>query len=410
MILAFHPFVVFFRLSELRQSGLFKSAIAGVIFLLAGGGMIGVGVGIRGGIKLPKPLDLDPFPDHIWPITLANPAVGCDFRVEGIDAVRLAMASLGPESWRSVMSTGSPNTTDEERNSRQMIADYVTQSAPNGSLLLTDDLDSLDDLSHFNNFGLYFRWEEQPYTILSFPSTGLEIDLAFVIENVASTWWNQLLTYIIPFDRLIFNVFLNSFQTMVTQTVMTTLFGPRRLTYTAFSEVMILMHAAREAIEYPESHFWVNRSDLPLTRLKLVVGDGAYGLIAKGMAIQANISGVAFNAPQFDSSPIAGLTQWHDGTRRSAWDTNLTWKILNVVAGSALQFSPETKWVTRTNWIWPQWKRPWQSVGAAETFCATVAACATDNNLTGICTRLIGEDRLKNLFTLWGRPVFDLKK
>jgi hypothetical protein len=100
------------------------------------------------------------------------------------------------------------------------------------------------------------------------------------------------------------------------------------------------------------------------------------------------------------------MTRWHDGTKAEAWQANLTSHVLNVYAGNAIQFSEESKWVTRTNWEFPRLKMPWESIGAADTFCATVAACADDDLLDDICNRTIGDQRFRDYFEAWGRPRF----
>jgi hypothetical protein len=153
--------------------------------------------------------------------------------------------------------------------------------------------------------------------------------------------------------------------------------------------------------------FWASRSNWYPTPLKLVVGDGAYGLLAKALAIEWNISGVAFNAPMFDSSPVSAMTRWHDGTKMQAWETNLTSRVLNIYAGNSFPFRKETEWVTRANWEFPRLKKPWDSISAAETFCSTVAACFSDNLMDDVCARTVGEATFRDYFEIWGRPRID---
>jgi hypothetical protein len=321
--------------------------------------------------------------------------------VENLDVMRLAMAALVPESWRSLLAIYNTPDDPAERHSRQLIKEFVVQAET--SLMVTDD--QIDD--SLTGFALFLGWNNNGtdgFAILSYPATVTRANVAFVIESVAITWWDEILDYVIPFDRIIFGIFLRSFQTILTQAIVGLLFGPRRFSYTSWSEAITRTQAIQAALVEPVSLFWAELSNYSYTPLKLVTGDGAYGLLAKAIAIDLNISGVAFNAPKFDASPISFWTRWYDGAATRATDSNLTSRILNVFAGNSLQFSEETKWVTRTNWEWPEWKWPWQSVSAAETFCMTVAGCATDDRFVDMCNSIMEKNLFDELFDVWQRP------
>jgi hypothetical protein len=312
------------------------------------------------------------------------------------------MAPLGPESWRALNARYGHAHNSNESNSRAIVREFVTGTAK--SRAFTDDMDN----SSLIQLAVYFGWtENESFAFLVFPGSASPSDFAFVIENAASTWWNHLLRYIIPFDRLIFDIFLDSFQAMVTQTVVTGLFGPRRFSYMTWSEALTVTEAVQQAITYPTSLFWANRSDYPFTPLKLVIGGGAYGLLAKAIAVGQDISGVAFNAPIYDGSPVSAQSKYADGTRLSVWNTNMTSRGFNVFAGDSFQFTKEAKWVARPNWEWPQWKWPWESVSSAETFCMAVAACATDDRLVDVCHRTVGEEEFRRFFGMWKRPLIN---
>jgi hypothetical protein len=248
----------------------------------------------------------------------------------------------------------------------------------------------------------YLAWDDH-VAILSFPSTATAQDLGFVLENTPMTWWGRILQRIIPFYRIIFDVFLYSFQPIITQAIVRCWFGPRRLAETLWLDTKSCTDAFSQVLTNPVSSFWANRSSYGPTRLKIVVGDGAYGLIAKAIAIEWHISGVAFHAPMFDSSPVSALTKWIDGTNIESWEPPMASLVLNGYAGNALQVSADTEWVTRMNWQTPRLKMPWSSIGSADTFCSMVAACATDNFLDDVCNRTVGGDVFLGYFDDWGR-------
>jgi hypothetical protein len=401
LILTFHPITALFRIADAKQHHVFRWVIGGIVFIVLGIVAIVLGFVIRAFVKTPPPLALaGSYPTNLTRITNSEPAIGCGFRVEKLTPVQLAMLGLASESWRSVGDLWDGHTTGQEHNSRLMIQRYAFPDTR--SRLLAFSLDNVT----LNAFGLYLAWDSQ-FAALSFPSTVTTSDLAFVIENSATSWLDKLLQSIIPFYSIIFDIFLNSFQTLVTQSVITVLFGPRRFSYSAWSEARAWTNAIYQALSNPVCMFWASRSSWYPTPLKLVVGEGAYGLLAKALAIEWNISGVAFHAPMFDSSPVSAMTRWHDGTKKQAWETNLTSHVLNVYGGNSFQFQEETEWVTRANWEFPRLKKPWESISAAETLCSTVAACATDNLLDDVCIRTVGEEAYRDYFEIWGRPRID---
>jgi hypothetical protein len=83
-----------------------------------------------------------------------------------------------------------------------------------------------------------------------------------------------------------------------------------------------LLSAARiGTLHYPRSEFfpskalsnavlsfWASRSIWKRMQLKLGVGGGAYGLLAKAFPNECNIPGIALHGPVFDSSPVAAMT------------------------------------------------------------------------------------------------------
>jgi hypothetical protein len=396
LIVTFHPMTALFRISDLRERHLFGWVIAGLVFLVLGTVAVLTGIGVRGIISVPDPLNLTDWTNHTFIVTDAAPAIGCDFRVEGLDPVRLAMLGLGPESYRSAAALWGENDHQEERHSRTLLAQYVFSNS------LANILTSATSNGSLRAMGIYLGWDYR-LSILSFPSTATAGDLGFMLENAATTLWDRILQGVVPFYRIIFDVFLSSFQTLITQTIVRYLFGPRRLAETLWLDALSWTNAFSQVLTNPVSSFWANRSMYGSAPLKLVVGDGAYGLLAKAIAIEWNISGVAFHAPMFDSSPVSALTKWHDGTKKQTWEPEQSSRVFNIYAGNSLQFSAETEWVTRMNWQLPRFKMPWSNISAADTFCSMVAGCATDSYLDDVCHRIVGDRVFLDYFEDWGR-------
>jgi hypothetical protein len=171
-----------------------------------------------------------------------------------------------------------------------------------------------------------------------FPGTRDAQDLAFLIENVAPFILNSGLATLIPFYGIARRYFLETSETDIAQMVELAIAGPMRLSwdYWSFANTITLTILKMFGNQYWFQQYAVQKTNQTKIEPVVAIGHGAYGILAKGMAANYSYPGFAFQASQFQDSPVSVFQQWETGL-----DANAAWKVADIRSKRSLQvFSP----------------------------------------------------------------------
>jgi hypothetical protein len=225
-------------------------------------------------------------------------------------------------------------------------------------------------------------------------------EVGLLIENVVAYWFRIVMQALIPLLRIVDDFFLSKFITVVTEGLISTVFGSNRLS--AGLAVEWELAAATDDLwnqvyEY-EATFGEGSDGEAIegegeAALRLFIGHGAGGLIAKGLALRFEAIGIAYEAPQFVRSPVSGLFGEFPEAREL--------KILNFHSGSTLLAMEEAK--AKVNGMLPTWQKLWAPATHSQTFCLLAAGCAIDDRYDALCNELVGQGMFRAYFKSWGR-------
>jgi hypothetical protein len=137
------------------------------------------------------------------------------------------------------------------------------------------------------------------------------------------------------------------------------------------------------------------QSELAIAAL---VGHGAYGQIAKGLAWHHGWPGLAFDSSQFFDSPLSIVENWATGVSEGyGWTADFySGKSMQVVPDDTTQISESREMPTFGGFF--------DTSKTEETFCMAVAGCAQTDRLDTLCESLVGKQEFSDMYKQWNRP------
>jgi hypothetical protein len=240
---------------------------------------------------------------------------------------------------------------------------------------------------------------------VAFPGTGDRFDLAFMLENVIPLLVSTALSSVIPFYNIARRYFFNTVETDVEQTLQLAIGGPRRLSLEYWMAAITMTRTIHNMFEtdiwYQQYVFnWTNQSSVEMS---VYVGQGSYGMLAKGMAGQVLRSGFAFQSPQFTHSPLSVFQEWD---RR--WADGAASRLLDLRSASSLQAFYDSSDYASSSLVLPSLDSGFtgffKTPEVTEVFCMIAAGCATTSQYDNLCGQLLGsKDKFYEMFALWNR-------
>jgi hypothetical protein len=241
--------------------------------------------------------------------------------------------------------------------------------------------------------------------MLAFPGTSRQEDLAFVIENAISFWIYTAWLAVIPFTRILDDLFFRAFEMTVIEAVANAFLGPKRLSFTYWEDsVQVANVTLTSAANDPWVRKYIenvsNQSDIIMSG---IVGHGAYGLLAKSLSGHYSTRGYAFTSLRFANSPVSTFREWDRESNESDegpiehFRSSITFQVFTDVT------QERSDWhilPTEYTGISGFFRTP----RAAETFCLVAAGCATTDRYDDLCARLLGSpEGFQEMLCQWNR-------
>lgn len=198
-------------------------------------------------------------------------------------------------------------------------------------------------------------------------------------------------------------MFFNAFERTFAEILTIAFVGPNRLSFTYWENAHILIPALTQMLKkdpWVTAYFNLraNRSNIKITG---IIGYGAYGLLAKGLAARMNCHGYAFRSSQLDESLVSVYQGWEKEDQ-----DKMEGRVEHFSSGSSLLF-PSTATSTSDFHALPSkpgLKTFFHSPRTVETFCLIAAGCATTDKYDYFCERVLGSKKMfDDMFELWGR-------
>jgi hypothetical protein len=237
-----------------------------------------------------------------------------------------------------------------------------------------------------------------------YPGTQDVWDIAFNLENVVPVWLKLVFEMIIPFYRFSSLVLFGEFQSDLSQSLIIGVRGPNRLSMRIWANEGSLGWSIDE---WMLTNVWVDamtkvwgRTDKDFD-IKVVVGHGVYGLLAKGLAAQNGYSGVSFDSSRFLGSPASVFQSWEMPLVEKASN-----KITDYQSGAKWLASEEDDSLARNKGRLPSQgnvREFFRLPSVPETFCQVAAGCTATNRYDSLCEALVGRKRFYEFFEEWNR-------
>jgi hypothetical protein len=217
-------------------------------------------------------------------------------------------------------------------------------------------------------------------------------DFGIFCENFLTGYYRTGIAQFVPFYSLVYSAFLGDVMTTLADILLSAILGPNRMSAYHLSIAQVV--AGRE-LEIA----WEVLEALGLSAERpVIVGHGANGLLAKALNISSDPWRISFEAPNLEGTPVAALANHaSDEANRS--------RIFNFYGdGSFYSLFDESALVN--NRIPDYGMSAWVPRNPFQTFCFSVAACASDDRFDAICNDILGKDRFAEIWKGLGRPRF----
>jgi hypothetical protein len=224
-----------------------------------------------------------------------------------------------------------------------------------------------------------------------------------LIDNAYTYWFQVGIDAVVPFFPVVYDLFLGSFFTSLTQNMLGFVFGSNRMSL-RFALTMNLNAEIEDAFNIDSLeefyHDEFNLSIAPpmianLTR-PMLIGHGGPGLVAKALALNHSWYGLALESTQYSRSPIDAFFPSTDGRAE--------YGLFNLYSGNSLLTMPEPE--AKMNYELPTWQSILNTADSYETMCLLMAGCVRDARFDQLCGQLVGRDQYRRYFESWGRPRF----
>jgi hypothetical protein len=267
---------------------------------------------------------------------------------------------------------------------------------------LTDRTQSwLDPSKRGFEAGMSFGASEAPFAIGYDPTEGMLIvalggvrepeDLAMIVENLVTNYWNQLVDVLIPFYGFVYDFILSSFFTFMSQNAVIAFFGANTVSLTRGFELRVMLDLNLQLAEA-----LLEKRDQRFSSV-IIAGHGSGALYGKALARSLRHEALVFEGPAYARSPIAAFL----GTESSSTTES---GIISVVSGSSFVAQDEEGQPTiLTDYSAPILGLP----NPYQTFCYLAAGCVRDSRFDSMCAHGVGTETYHDYFASWNRPYLE---
>jgi hypothetical protein len=274
----------------------------------------------------------------------------------------------------------------------------------NGSEGWDDEVAELEGRTFFRDFsitsmrgqhvGSLTRGPARLDTVASFGARWNRLEIGLALDAAWSYWFRLAIDRIIPFFSIVQELFLKSFFTTLAEYIVSIVFGPNRISAQgAALRNMFMINEKMWSTYYAHVDGEESSGDHDL----VMVGHGASGVYVKGLAMQQNVFGVAFEATIYGASPPSFFFSVPTKTRE--------FSLVNVFSGPSLLSMDEP--VAKGNHHMPDLQSLLKPANVFETFCLVAAGCVDTDELDHLCTEAVGFNNYQRYFRAWGRARFD---